>query len=101
MNKYWVLGGLVNVTLVVCTIQVGSPEQCGRQAGGAVCPGGQCCSKFGWCGTGAAYCSDGCQSQWGGGGRGLIRNLISRESFDQMLKHHNNCGCPGHGFYKC
>ncbi|BBH01857.1 basic chitinase, partial [Prunus dulcis] len=29
----------------------GTAEHCGRQAGGALCPGGQCCSKYGWCGT--------------------------------------------------
>ncbi|CAA7408456.1 unnamed protein product [Spirodela intermedia] len=44
-------------------------QQCGRQAGGALCAGGLCCSQFGWCGNTAAYCdrAQGCQSQcWGG-----------------------------------
>ncbi len=26
------------------------------------CPTGQCCSQYGWCGTGLAYCGSGCQS---------------------------------------
>ena len=26
------------------------------------CPSGKCCSQFGWCGTGDAYCGSGCQS---------------------------------------
>ncbi|CAF1499222.1 unnamed protein product [Didymodactylos carnosus] len=30
--------------------------------GACNCPSGMCCSKWGWCGHGAAYCGDGCQS---------------------------------------
>ncbi len=26
------------------------------------CSSGLCCSQYGWCGTGAAYCGSGCQS---------------------------------------
>ncbi|KAJ0249415.1 hypothetical protein HA466_0149110 [Hirschfeldia incana] len=40
-----------------------SGEQCGRQADGALCPNGLCCSKDGWCGTTEPYCGSGCQSQ--------------------------------------
>ncbi|KAJ0011408.1 hypothetical protein Pint_34173 [Pistacia integerrima] len=75
-----------------------SAEQCGRQAGGELCPGGQCCSQSGWCGTKSEYCTTGCQSQCGsGGGGGGIGSIISRSTFDQMLKHRN--GCPSKGFY--
>ncbi|KAI9159326.1 hypothetical protein H9P43_008666 [Blastocladiella emersonii ATCC 22665] len=28
-----------------------------------VCPGGQCCSQYGWCGTTTAHCATGCLSQ--------------------------------------
>ncbi|KAK4781125.1 hypothetical protein SAY87_017231 [Trapa incisa] len=37
-------------------------QQCGSQAGGALCAGGLCCSQWGWCGTSDAYCGSGCQS---------------------------------------
>ncbi|KAM3302444.1 chitin-binding lectin 1 [Capsicum chacoense] len=38
--------------------------QCGRQGSGKECPSGQCCSIWGFCGTGPAYCDpDTCQSQ--------------------------------------
>ncbi|XP_074577590.1 endochitinase-like [Curcuma longa] len=76
-----------------------SGEQCGRQAGGAACPSGLCCSQFGWCGTTQDYCGSGnCQSQCGStptpsGG------IISASLFDQMLKHRNDATCPGNGFY--
>ncbi|XP_058780912.1 mulatexin-like [Vicia villosa] len=38
-------------------------EQCGRQAGGAVCRDQLCCSAWGFCGSTPIYCGDGCQSQ--------------------------------------
>lgn len=87
---------------LLSSIQGGTAEQCGRQAGGALCPGGQCCSKYGWCGTAPDYCSTGCQSQCGGGGGGGggdIGSLVSRNTFNQMLKHRNDGGCPAKGFY--
>lgn len=89
------------VSLLLSTnIQGGSAEQCGRQAGGVVCPGGQCCSQFGWCGTVPDYCNNGCQSQCGGsGGGGDIGGLVSQDTFNQMLKHRNDGGCPAKGFY--
>ncbi|KAL9246012.1 hypothetical protein vseg_019596 [Gypsophila vaccaria] len=38
--------------------------QCGRQAGGARCSNGLCCSQFGYCGSTPPYCGAGqCQSQ--------------------------------------
>ena len=35
---------------------------CGREAGGAECPDQLCCSRFGWCGDGEAFCGIGCQN---------------------------------------
>nr|AAD34596.1 endochitinase precursor [Humulus lupulus] len=84
-------------------------EQCGRQAGGALCPNGLCCSQHGWCGTTSDYCAAGCQSQCssttptpsggGGGGSGDVSSVISSALFEEMLKHRNDGGCPGRGFY--
>lgn len=81
-------------------------EQCGSQAGGKVCPGGLCCSKFGFCGSTAAYCTGGCQSNCGGSpstpsptpSGGDISSLISKATFEQMLKHRKDTACQG-GFY--
>jgi hypothetical protein len=38
----------------------------------SACPGGECCSQFGFCGCTPAHCGNGCQSQCGGcpGGSG-------------------------------
>ncbi|GLT54418.1 hypothetical protein SLA2020_276180 [Shorea laevis] len=91
-----------------------SAEQCGSQAGGAVCANGLCCSKFGFCGTTTDYCGTGCQNQCkpagnpspsnptpsptpsGGAGVGSI---ISASLFDQFLKYRNDGRCKSNGFY--
>lgn len=41
--------------------------RCGSDGGGAVCPGNQCCSTFGYCGDGDTFCAQiaGCQSAFG------------------------------------
>lgn len=49
------------------SIMGGDGELCGTQNGGALCPGGLCCSEYGYCGSTIEYCGDGCQSQCGGG----------------------------------
>ncbi|KAG8633889.1 hypothetical protein MANES_18G145692v8 [Manihot esculenta] len=72
-----------------------SAEQCGTQAGGVVCPGGLCCSKWGWCGTTSDYCCEGCQSQCNcpsgrragilRGGGGDMDEINSEKAFDKIL----------------
>lgn len=93
--RFWAL--IILSLLLLSSFQGGSAEQCGRQAGGALCPGGQCCSKFGWCGTTSDYCTNECQSQCGGSGD--IGSLISKDAFNQLLKHRNDGACPAKGFY--
>ena len=48
----------VVVVLVAVFVSVAAQE-CGSGAGNAVCPSGQCCSKYFWCGTSSAYCGTG------------------------------------------
>ena len=93
-----------------------SAEQCGRQAGGALCPNNLCCSEYGWCGSTEAYCAlPGCQSQCTPSGpppppppppgppppdpTGGLTDIITRSQFDDMLKHRNDAACPARGFY--
>ncbi|XP_004287744.1 PREDICTED: endochitinase-like [Fragaria vesca subsp. vesca] len=102
--------------IVSFTLLLGiSAEQCGRQAGGATCPNGLCCSEYGWCGTTPDYCATGCQSQCtpsGGGGSPTtpssptpsgggsdVAGIITSSLFDEMLKHRNDPQCKGNGFY--
>ncbi|CAN6206622.1 unnamed protein product [Urochloa humidicola] len=87
-------------------------EQCGSQAGGALCPNCLCCSKWGWCGSTDAYCAAGCQSQCAGCGGGPsppsppsppsgggVGSIVSPSLFEQMLLHRNDNACPAKGFY--
>lgn len=58
------------VVVLVSLILSAMGEQCGRQAGGQLCPNNLCCSQYGWCGNTDDYCSTskGCQSNCGSGG---------------------------------
>ncbi|XP_073011452.1 endochitinase-like [Typha latifolia] len=96
--KFWIVAAILALYSSLGSLA----EQCGSQAGGALCPNGQCCSQYGWCGTTTDYCGTGCQSQCGGGGgggSGGVASLISQSVFDQMLLHRNDAACPAHGFY--
>lgn len=91
---------IVTICILALSLAI-SAEQCGKQAGNALCPNGMCCSQFGWCGTTADYCSN-CQSQCGGstpGGTGDVSSIISESLFNQMLKHRNDGSCKSNGFY--
>ncbi|TVU19303.1 hypothetical protein EJB05_35444, partial [Eragrostis curvula] len=79
-------------------------QQCGAQAGGALCNDGLCCSQFGFCGTGDDYCGAGCQSQCGvsvGEGGTAPAVVVTRELFDRMLpaRRNDDAACPARGFY--
>ena len=111
--------GLMKLSsLIIClTLLLGaSAEQCGRQAGGAKCPNGLCCSNHGWCGNTADHCGAGkCQTQCGSSSTptpstptpatpspnsgGDVGSIISSSLFDQMLKHRNDPRCSANRFY--
>lgn len=96
------------LTMATMNMYFVSAEQCGQQAGGALCPGGLCCSKWGWCGNTDAHCGQDCQSQCGGstptppsptpGGQG-VASIITESIFNELLKHRNDAGCKASGFY--
>ncbi|PRQ47262.1 putative chitinase [Rosa chinensis] len=92
---------LLTFIIVSLSLLLGiSAEQCGRQAGGATCPNGLCCIKFGWCGSTAEHCGGSTPSPTPSGGGGDVSNLVSSSLFDQMLKYRNDARCKGNGFYK-
>ncbi|GKV45158.1 hypothetical protein SLEP1_g52268 [Rubroshorea leprosula] len=63
-----------------------SAEQCGKQAGGALCPNGLCCSQYGWCGSTRGSGSD-------------VGSIITPTLFDDMLKYQSDVRCQSNGFY--
>nr|prf chitinase class I:ISOTYPE=CH6 [Oryza sativa] len=91
---------------VVAMAVVAVREQCGSQAGGALCPNCLCCSQYGWCGSTSDYCGAGSASQCSGGcagrppssGGGSVASIISPSLFDQMLLHRND-QVRAKGFY--
>ncbi len=101
--KFWLL-----VLFSLATLLAISAQQCGRQAGNALCANGLCCSQFGYCGNTPDYCSssNNCQSQCTGSsstptpstGNG-VGSIITSALFDQMLKYRNDGRCQGNGFY--
>ncbi|MEI7286319.1 hypothetical protein, partial [Pectobacterium carotovorum] len=48
--------------LVISILPQAYANQCGTQAGGAMCANSLCCSEYGYCGSGPGYCGKGCQS---------------------------------------
>nr|6LNR_A Chain A, Class-1 chitinase [Simarouba glauca] len=76
------------------------------------CPGGRCCSQWGYCGNTPAYCCTGCQSNCeetvcgdcppnsgSAGDGGENGKIISRDMFDELLKRRNDLDCPARCFY--
>jgi len=43
--------------------KISTNVQCGAEHGS--CPEGNCCSQWGWCGTGSAFCGAGCLPEFG------------------------------------
>ncbi|CAM8956350.1 unnamed protein product [Rhodiola kirilowii] len=97
--KFFILIPLAALSFVALAV---SAQQCGSQAGGAVCANGLCCSEFGYCGSTFEYCGERCQSQCGGNPpstSGGIGRLISSSLFDRMLMYRNDPRCSANGFY--
>jgi len=55
-------------------VKVSTNGKCGATDG--KCPSGQCCSKYGYCGTTEKHCSTGCQSEFGQCGNGNTNTSI-------------------------
>jgi len=86
------------VPLALSALSLATAQQCGTQAGGAFCSAGyHCCSQYGWCGVGGAYCGDGCQSGPCNGSYNFNYCGVSWPAADA------NCGtpCPGGSDAEC
>jgi len=45
-------------------VRVSSSGRCGKNYG-SICPSGQCCSQYGYCGTSSSHCGSKCQEGYG------------------------------------
>jgi chitinase len=93
------IGILAMLVLLAAEVQVGSAQHCG-------CAEGQCCSKWGYCGTTKAYCGEGCQSgacynkppvSPAPTGTG-VASIIS-DTFFNRIKAEISSACKGKAFY--
>ncbi|GMJ12666.1 PATHOGENESIS-RELATED 3, basic chitinase [Hibiscus trionum] len=105
---------LVSFFFLAYVLALSSAAQCGEQNQGLPCPGGLCCSKWGFCGTTADYClpENGCQMNCTGGDDGggdddddpvdggALGEILSREMFDAMLPYRNDSRCYAVNFYR-
>ncbi|KAF4357226.1 endochitinase [Cannabis sativa] len=96
--------------------------ECGKDAGGALCAEGFCCSNYGYCGQTDDYCApDKCQSQCPTpspppppsppspppppftppppASPEDISNIITPSIFEEMLTYRNDPRCKSNGFY--
>jgi hypothetical protein len=64
------IGLAAAVVAIISLVQVCEAQECGSQAGNALCANDLCCSQYGYCGNTAAYCGTGCQSQCRCGSQG-------------------------------
>jgi len=71
-------------------INIGVKHRCGEGYG--ECPKGQCCSKYGWCGKGKSYCSEGCQSEFGLCHQERQNHSYSDSSIWRCGKNFGSCG---------
>ncbi|KAG9447041.1 hypothetical protein H6P81_013169 [Aristolochia fimbriata] len=64
------------------------------------CAANLCCSRYGYCGTGEAYCGDGCQQGpcFNSGGGANVPSVVTQAFFDG-IKNEASGNCPGRGFY--
>ncbi|KAH9326736.1 hypothetical protein KI387_006914 [Taxus chinensis] len=100
--KMWIIMAFICIIIGTAPKAVFA-EDCGSQAGGALCAGGFCCSQYGWCGDTPEHCGAGCQSQCtqspsSGSGSG-VASIITETVFNEMLKHRNEASCPAKNFY--
>ncbi|XP_010687455.2 endochitinase A [Beta vulgaris subsp. vulgaris] len=67
------------------------------------CASGLCCSRWGYCGTTAAYCGDGCQqgpcySSTTPSGSVMVPNLVTDAFFNRIINQASS-SCAGKRFY--
>jgi len=78
--------------IINCKNKISTDGTCGMNKG--KCPDGECCSRFGWCGTSEKHClvSNGCQSKFG-------NCILLTPSPDLPISTNGRCGekygkCP-------
>jgi len=69
-------------------IDISIDGTCGE--GHGQCPKGQCCNKYGYCGTGTDFCGKGCQSEFGSCDNKKKLKMVESEKFYDNVEEKNN-----------
>ncbi|ORX42973.1 glycoside hydrolase/deacetylase [Piromyces finnis] len=72
------------------TTTTSSDGRCGTGYG-TKCPSGQCCSKYGYCGTSSAHCDAGCQSGFGTCGSSSTTTTTTTTTTSGKLQYYTQC----------
>ncbi|KAL8139012.1 hypothetical protein V2J09_005013 [Rumex salicifolius] len=92
--------GVTPVALLLVLAGSAAAQNCG-------CASGLCCSKFGYCGNGDAYCGAGCQAgpctsgsstPTPSGGGGSVSSVVTDAFFNGIIGQ-ASAGCAGKSFY--
>ena len=92
--------------LLATVVAAATPSPDGSCAGakGYTCAGstfGNCCSQYGWCGSGSGDCNTGCQSAFGSCGTGSTSPPSNPVSTDGSCAGAKGYTCAGSTFGNC
>ncbi|PON77694.1 Glycoside hydrolase [Parasponia andersonii] len=95
---------LLLLSLTLLAILVGSMPRVSMAqtpCGSGSCAPGECCSKYGFCGKGEAYCGENCQAgPCTATTNGVsVANIVTPEFFRGIMNKATDPNCPGKNFY--
>ncbi|GME42838.1 hypothetical protein GTA08_BOTSDO10154 [Neofusicoccum parvum] len=78
---------LTSLLVPLLFVAAGSCQNCGPKYSNQVCAANSCCSQYGWCDTGAAYCDPAtCQSKFSGPGSSCASKASASPSLTTTTK---------------
>ncbi|KAF4377413.1 hypothetical protein F8388_013759 [Cannabis sativa] len=85
---------------LVSLIVIGTILARGALAQNCGCSSNLCCSRYGYCGSGEAYCGEGCRSGpcTGSNNGGSVASIVTTQFFNG-IKNKATGNCPGKSFY--
>ncbi|XP_020698437.1 chitinase 4 isoform X2 [Dendrobium catenatum] len=95
------MAGIMKMQLLIAALLLAASTLAHAQNCG--CAQGLCCSKYGYCGTSASYCGDGCQSgpcynRPPSSGVVSVASVVTQKFFNSIISQ-AGAGCRGKRFY--
>jgi chitinase len=93
------------LTIILAIILAGAVPEKGVEAQSCGCAANLCCSQYGYCGTGNAYCGQGCKQgpcsaspSTPSGGGASVADIVTPSFFNGIISQ-AGAGCAGKNFY--